>query len=112
MIKEEGVGRGRRARRGGWEGEWKRQLKAGAHLLRLPCQVKEEKAMNIKPEVCACIMCLCVCVCGREGETERQSRQTGRQQPSRSRKRERERERRGGEGVLGNGRSGRVCHSC
>lgn len=53
-----------------------------------------------------------VCVCGREGETERQSRQTGRQQPSRSRKRERETERRGGEGVLGNGRSGRVCHSC
>ena len=46
---------------GGEGGEWERQLKAGAHLLRLPCQVKEEEeeeAMNIKPEVCVCIMCL------------------------------------------------------
>lgn len=44
--------RGREVERGEAGGESERQLKAGAHLLRLPCQVKEEKAMNIKPEVC------------------------------------------------------------
>lgn len=38
--------------RGEAGGESERQLKAGAHLLRLPSKVKEEKAMNIKPEVC------------------------------------------------------------
>ena len=42
------------------ESEWERQLTAGAHLLRLPCQVKEEEAMNIKPEVCASCACMCV----------------------------------------------------
>lgn len=50
---------------GGWRG---RQLKAGAHLLRLPCQVKEEAAMNIEPEVCVS------CVCRKEREEERQTK--------------------------------------
>lgn len=46
-------------------GKGGRQLKAAAHLLRLPCQVKEEEeAMNIKPEVC--VHHVPACVWGRE----------------------------------------------
>lgn len=55
-------------------------------------------------------VCMCVCV----EERERRRDRAGRQEDS-SRVgvgKERERERRGEEGVLGNGRSGRVCHSC
>lgn len=101
-------------RRGGERGKL---LKAGAHLLRLPCQVKEEEAMNIKPEVCGSCACMGVCVCVGERERERErapgrkrgkptdrhtDRKTDRQKQSRSRKR----------GRLGNGRSGCICHSC
>lgn len=74
--------RGREVARGEAGGESERQLKAGAHLLRLPCQVKEEKAMNIKPEVCVHHV---LCVQERERERARGREKKEQRQKDRSR---------------------------